>query len=216
MPYGSACCDFFLDSCVRRNDEGVPKLMEWISILLSVVLVNNYVLVKFLGLCPFLGVSQKPPAAIGMGFATVFVLTISSALCFALYDYVLAPLNLQFLNILMFILSIASVVGFCEMYMRKSSPVLHQMLGQYLPLITSNCAVLGVALITVRVADSVVQAAWYGFAAALGFGLTLYLFSMLRQRLQAASVPAPFQGSPIALITAGFMAVGFMGFSGIV
>ena len=190
--------------------------MEWLTILLSVVLVNNYVLVKFLGLCPFMGVSQKPEAAIGMGMATTFVLTLTSAISYALYTFVLVPLDLQYLQILLFIVCIASVVGFCELFMRKASPILHQMLGVYLPLITSNCAVLGVALLNVRNAQSIAQSAWYGFAAAIGFVLVLYLFAMIRYRLSAAMVPQAFKGAPVALITAGFMSVAFMGFAGVI
>ena len=189
--------------------------MEWLAIFISVVLVNNYVLVKFLGLCPFMGVSQKPEAAIGMGMATTFVLTMTSAISYALYTFVLLPLGLEYLQILLFIVTIASVVIFCELFMRKVSPVVHQMLGVYLPLITSNCAVLGVALFNVRSANSLFESAIYGFAAAVGFSLVLYLFSMIRYRLSAANVPIAFKGVPVSLITAGFMSVAFMGFAGV-
>lgn len=189
--------------------------MDWIWIFIGTVLVNNYVLVKFLGLCPFMGVSQKPEAALGMGLATSFVLTLTSTFSYALFHYLLLPLGMTYLQSIVFIITIATVVGICELMMRQLTPIIYQMLGIYLPLITSNCAVLGVALLNTRQATSLLESAWYGFSASVGFTVVLILFSTIRERLVGADVPMPFKGVPIALITAGTMAIAFMGFGGL-
>ncbi len=189
--------------------------MDYALILLSTVLVNNFVLVKFLGLCPFMGVSRKLETATGMGLATTFVLTVSSICAYLVETYLLAPLGLTFLRTIAFILVIAAVVQFTEMVVHKTSPLLHRVLGIFLPLITTNCAVLGVALLNVQNDHDLLGSALYGFGAAAGFSLVLVLFAAMRERLQAADVPAPFQGAPIALITAGLMSLAFMGFTGL-
>lgn len=191
-------------------------LVEYVLILVSTILVNNFVLVKFLGLCPFLGVSNKVETAIGMSLATTFVLTLSAIASYLTNEYLLEPLGLSYLRTIMFIVVIAVVVNFTEIVVRKTSPLLHNVLGIYLPLITTNCAVLGVALLNVQEANSFVQSVLFGFGAAVGFSLVLVLFAALRERLDAADVPASFAGVPIALVTAGLMALGFMGFAGMV
>lgn len=185
-------------------------------ILLATVLVNNFVLVKFLGLCPFMGVSKKSSSALGMGMATTFVLTLSSILSYLVHSYLLVPFDVEFLRTVAFILTIATVVGFTEMAMHKLSPVLYSVLGIYLPLITTNCIVLGVALLNVQEEHNLLQAALYGFGGGIGFTLVLGIFSSLRERIAAADVPVAFQGSAIALITAGLMSMAFMGFAGLV
>jgi len=190
-------------------------LTEYALILVSTVLANNFVLVRFLGLCPFMGVSGKLEGAIGMSVATLFVLTLSSVASYLLSTYVLEPLGLQYLATLGFILVIATVVQLTEMVMRKSSPLLYRILGIFLPLITTNCAVLGVALLNVQEQHGLLQSALYGFGAAAGFGLVLITFAAARERLAHADVPLNFRGAPIALITAGLMALAFMGFSGL-
>ena len=189
--------------------------MEYLLIILSTALVNNVVLVKFLGLCPLMGVSNKLDSALGMGLATTFVLTLAAFAGWLLEHYVLNPLGLGFLRILTFILVIAGVVQFTEMVVRKTSPALYQVLGIFLPLITTNCAVLGVALLNVRQQHDLLQSALYGFGAAAGFGLVLVAFAAMRERLAHADVPLHFRGAPIALITAGLMALAFMGFTGL-
>ncbi len=191
-------------------------MTEYLLILISTVLVNNFVLVKFLGLCPFMGVSRKLETAMGMALATAFVLTLSSVSSYLVNQYILLPLNLEILRTLSFILVIAVVVQFTEMVVRKTSPLLYNVLGIFLPLITTNCAVLGVALLNIQQQHSFIQSFFYGFGAALGFSLVLILFAAMRERLAAADVPAPFKGAPIAMITAGLMALAFMGFSGLV
>jgi electron transport complex protein RnfA len=188
---------------------------ELLLILVSTVLANNFVLVRFLGLCPFMGVSNKLEGAIGMAMATAFVLTLSSVAGYLMHTYLLQPLGLEYLSTLAFILAIAVTVQFTEVVMRRTSPLLYRVLGIFLPLITSNCAVLGVALLNVQEQHNLLQSAVYGFGAAAGFGLVLVLFTTLRERLAFADVPAPFQGAPIGLITAGLMALAFMGFSGL-
>lgn len=189
---------------------------EYFLILISTVLVNNFVLVKFLGLCPFMGVSKKVDSAIGMGFATTFVMTLSAVLSYLINTYLLVPFGLEFLQTIGFILTIAAVVGFTEMAIHKTSPVLYQVLGIYIPLITTNCAVLGLALLNVTEQNNFFESALYGFGASIGFTLVLVLFSGIRERLEFADIPKPFQGAPIALITAGLMSIAFMGFGGLV
>ena len=189
-------------------------MVELLVILITTVLVNNIVLVRFLGLCPFLGVSRNLEAAIGMSLATAFVLTLSSATAYLLHTYLLVPLALDYLRTLSFILVIAACVQFTEIMVRRLSPMLNQVLGIYIPLIATNCAVLGVALLNVQQAKGFVQSVFYGFGASVGFALVLVLFAAIRERLEAADVPTPFRGTAIALMTAGIMSLAFMGFSG--
>lgn len=189
---------------------------EFFMILLGTALVNNVVLVKFLGLCPFMGVSRKVDAAIGMGMATTFVLTLAAIASWIVETAILIPLDLGFLRILSFILVIAAIVQFTEVVMRKIAPTLYRALGIYLPLITTNCAVLGVALLNVQGGHGFAQSALYGFGSALGFSLVLVVFAGLRERLAQLSVPAPFAGPPIAFIAAGLLSMAFMGFAGLV
>ncbi|MEJ2059234.1 MAG: electron transport complex subunit RsxA [Gammaproteobacteria bacterium] len=191
-------------------------MKEYILILVSTILVNNFVLVKFLGLCPFMGVSRKLETATGMGLATTFVLTLSSICAYLVNQYILQPLGLEYLQTIAFILVIAAVVQFTEMVVHKTSPLLYNVLGIFLPLITTNCAVLGVALLNVQESHGFLASGLYGFGAALGFSLVLVLFAAVRERVQAADVPVIFQGNAIALITAGLMSLAFMGFSGLV
>jgi len=190
-------------------------MTEHLLILVSTVLANNFVLVRFLGLCPFMGVSSKLEGAMGMAVATAFVLTLSSASSYLVHTYLLVPLHIEYLSTLSFILVIAVTVQLTEMYMRKSSPVLYRVLGIFLPLITSNCAVLGVALLNVQEQHNLLESALYGFGAAAGFGLVLVLFAATRERIKLADVPIPFKGAPIGLVTAGLMALAFMGFRGL-
>ena len=191
-------------------------MSEYLLIFISTVLVNNFVLVKFLGLCPFMSVSTKLETAMGMGLATTFVLTLSSISSYLVNEYLLVPLDLEFLRTIAFILVIAVVVQFTEIVIHKTSPLLYQVLGIFLPLITTNCAVLGVALLNVQEKHGFIESAIYGFSAAVGFSLVLVLFAALRERIAAADVPIVFKGAPIALITAGIMSMAFLGFSGLV
>jgi len=190
-------------------------MADYLLILVSTVLANNFVLVRFLGLCPFMGVSNKLEGAIGMSVATLFVLTLSSISSYLLSVYLLEPLGLEYLSTLGFILVIATVVQLTEMVMRKSSPLLYRILGIFLPLITTNCAVLGVALLNVQEQHNLLQSALYGFGAATGFGLVLVTFTAMRERIAHADVPVHFRGAPIGLVTAGLMALAFMGFTGL-
>jgi electron transport complex protein RnfA len=191
-------------------------MTEYALILVSTVLVNNFVLVKFLGLCPTMGVSKKVETATGMGLATTFVLTLAAVSSYLVDTYLLQPLGLEYLRTIAFILVIAVVVQFTEMVVHKTSPVLYQVLGIFLPLITTNCAVLGVALLNVQTEHGFLQSAVYGFGAALGFSLVLVLFAAMRERIAVADVPQPFKGPSIALVTAGLMSLAFMGFAGLV
>ncbi|KNC65924.1 MULTISPECIES: electron transport complex subunit RsxA [Pseudoalteromonas] len=191
-------------------------MTEYILLLIGTVLVNNFVLVQFLGLCPFMGVSGKLETAIGMSLATTFVLTLASVTSYLVNQYILLPLDLTFLRTMSFILVIAVVVQFTEMVVRKTSPTLYRLLGIFLPLITTNCAVLGVALLNIKNDHTFIGSAVYGFGAAVGFSLVLVLFAALRERLAVADVPTPFKGASIAMITAGLMSLAFMGFSGLV
>jgi electron transport complex protein RnfA len=191
-------------------------MTEYALILVGTVLVNNFVLVKFLGLCPFMGVSKKLETAIGMGLATTFVLTLSAVTSWLVNAYLLEPLGIEYLRTIAFILVIAVVVQFTETVMHKTSPVLYQVLGIFLPLITTNCAVLGVALLNLQEQRGFLESALYGFGAAIGFSLVLVLFAAIRERVAVADVPQPFQGSAIALVTAGLMSLAFMGFAGLV
>ncbi|MEX5729954.1 electron transport complex protein RnfA [Rhodovulum iodosum] len=189
---------------------------EFFMILLGTALVNNVVLVKFLGLCPFMGVSRKIDAAIGMGLATTFVLTLAAAASWVIETLILVPLDLGFLRILSFILVIAAIVQFTEVVLRKVSPGLYRALGIYLPLITTNCAVLGVALLNIQEGHDFVQSLLYGFGSALGFTGVLAIFAGMREKLAQLSVPAPFAGPPIAFISAGLLSMAFLGFAGLV
>ncbi|QLB13255.1 electron transport complex subunit RsxA [Bisgaardia hudsonensis] len=191
-------------------------MTDYILLIISTALINNFVLVKFLGICPFMGVSKKIESAIGMGLATMFVLTVASLCSYLIDHYILIPLNAVFLRVLVFILVIAVVVQFTEMVIHKTSPMLYRLLGIFLPLITTNCAVLGVALLNVNLSHNLTQSVIYGFGASLGFALVLVLFASLRERLEAADVPMPFRGASIGLITAGLMSLAFMGFTGLV
>ena len=191
-------------------------MSEYLLLFVGTVFVNNIVLVKFLGLCPFMGVSRKVETAIGMSAATTFVLTLSAILSFMINSWILAPLGLEFLRTIAFIIAIAAVVNFTELVVHKTSPLLYNVLGIFLPLITTNCAVLGVALINVQEANSFLQSAIFGFGAALGFSIVLVLFAAMRERVNVADVPVPFQGAAIGLVTAGLMSLAFMGLSGLV
>lgn len=189
--------------------------MEYFLLLISTILVNNVVLVRFLGLCPFMGVSNKLSAAWGMGMATTFVITLGALLCWVVETFILQPLNIGFLRILSFILVVAAVVQFTELFVKKSSPSLYKALGIYLPLIVTNCAVLGIPLLTVRENYNLVQSVLYAFGSAVGFSMMLVIFAGIRERIALARVPAMFNGAPIAFITAGLLALIFMGFSGL-
>ncbi|EUJ11393.1 electron transport complex, RnfABCDGE type, A subunit [Methylophilaceae bacterium 11] len=188
---------------------------SYIFILISTVLVNNIVLVKILGLCPFMGVSKKLEASVGMAAATAFVLTLGSMTSWAINHYLLEPNHVEYLRTLSFIVVIAGVVQLTEMIMEKSFPLLYQMLGIFLPLITTNCAVLGIPLLNAQASHNFVESGLYGFGGALGFSLVLILFASMRERMEAADVPAPFKGSAIAMITAALMSLAFMGFAGL-
>lgn len=190
-------------------------MAEFAVILLSTVLVNNYVLVQFLGLCPFMGVSNKLETAIGMAGATTFVLTLAAICSYLVHTYLLKPLGLEYLRTIAFILVIAVVVQFAKLFIEKTSPLLYRVLGVFLPLITTNCAVLGVALQNTNKANSFLSSTLYGFGAALGFSLVLILFAAMRERLAAADVPHAFQGASIGFITAGLISLAFMGFAGL-
>jgi Na+-translocating ferredoxin:NAD+ oxidoreductase subunit A len=191
-------------------------MTEFAIILLSTILVNNFVLVQFLGLCPFMGVSNKLETAIGMAGATTFVLTLAAVCSYLINTWVLTPLNIEFMRTISFILVIAVVVQFSKMFIEKTSPLLYRVLGIFLPLITTNCAVLGVALQNTNRDHGFFESTVFGFGAALGFSLVLILFSAMRERLAAADVPVPFKGAAIGMITAGLMSLAFMGFSGLV
>ncbi|HEX7037447.1 MAG TPA: electron transport complex subunit RsxA [Pseudomonadales bacterium] len=184
-------------------------------ILIGATLVNNFVLAQFLGLCPFMGVTRQYQPALAMGLATAFVLTTAAAASFLLYHAVLVPLEVEYLRIVVFIVTIAGVVQFTERVIRAQSPLLYEVLGIYLPLITSNCAVLAVALLAVGQELGFVETVVYAIGAAAGFSLVLVLFAALRERLEQAPVPAAFRGVPVALVTAGILSLGFMGFAGL-
>jgi electron transport complex protein RnfA len=205
-----------LDAPMEGNVYESGPMSEFLIILFGTAFVNNVVLTKFLGLCPFMGVSNKLDSAFGMGMATTFVLTLAAVASWLLEHYLLAPLDIGYLRILAFILVIAAVVQLTEMAVQKTSPVLYQSLGVFLPLITTNCAVLGVALLNVQQNNSFIQSLGYGFGAAAGFTITMMLFAGLRERIALASVPAAFEGAPIAFIVAGVLSLAFMGFTGLI
>ena len=184
--------------------------------LVSCVLTNNFIFSRFLGCCPFLGVSSKVETSVSMGLAVTFVMTIASFFCYMIYNWVLVPLGLQFMSTCAFILVIAALVQFVEMFLKKSSPTLYSALGIYLPLITTNCAVLGVATLNVNNAYNMLYAVLNGTFSALGFLLAIVLMAGVRERLESSKIPACMKGFPITLVAAGLMAVAFMGFSGMV
>jgi electron transport complex protein RnfA len=191
-------------------------MTDFLLILISTVLVNNFVLVQFLGLCPFMGVSNKLETAMGMSLATTFVLTLSSVCSYLVYSTLLVPFELEYLQTIAFILVIAVVVQFTEMVVHKTSPLLYKLLGIFLPLITTNCAVLGVALLNIKKQNGFLESIAYGFGAAVGFSMALVLFSAIRERIAVADVPVPFRGAAIGMVTAGLMSLAFMGFAGLV
>lgn len=191
-------------------------MKELLIIIIGSALVNNVVLSQFLGLCPFFGVSKSINTAAGMGGAIIFVITLSSFVTSAIYEFILVPTDLEYLQTIVFILVIAALVQFVEMFLKKSMPALYQSLGVYLPLITTNCAVLGVALINVQESYNILQGTVNGFATAVGFTLSIVLMASLREKIQYNDIPKAFQGFPIVLITAGLMAIAFFGFSGLI
>jgi len=190
-------------------------IQHYFLIIISTVLVNNIVLVKILGLCPFMGVSKKLETSISMSAATAFVLTIGSMTSWAISHYLLEPNDLVYLRTLSFIVVIAGVVQFTEMVMEKNFPLLHQLLGIFLPLITTNCAVLGIPLLNAQSSHTLIESALFGFGGGIGFSIVLILFASLRERLEGAEIPAPFKGTAIALVTASIMSLAFMGFAGL-
>ena len=189
-------------------------ITKLLSISLGAILVNNFILVQFLGICPFMGVSKKMDTAVGMGCAVIFVMGLASALCYPV-NLLLVALDLEFMQTVAFILVIASLVQFVEMFLRKVIPTLYEALGVYLPLITTNCAVLGVVLLNVQESYNFIESVVYGVTGGIGFLLAIVLFSSIRERLQFSDPPKCFEGFPIALVTAGLMALCFMGFSGL-
>ncbi|CAM8410357.1 electron transport complex subunit RsxA [Candidatus Methylopumilus universalis] len=190
-------------------------IQHYFLIIISTVLVNNIVLVKILGLCPFMGVSKKLETSVSMSAATAFVLTIGSMTSWAINHYLLEPNDLVYLRTLSFILVIAGVVQFTEMLMEKNFPLLYQLLGIFLPLITTNCAVLGIPLLNAQSSHTLIESALFGFGGAIGFSIVLILFASIRERLEGAEIPVPFKGTAIALVTASIMSLAFMGFAGL-
>ena len=188
---------------------------EYLALLITTALVNNVVLVRFLGLCPFMGVSTRIDSALGMGMATSFVIVLAASITWIIEHWLLAPLDLGYLRIMAFIMVIAAVVQFTEMVIHKMAPDLYQMLGIYLPLIATNCSVLGLPLINVQEGHSFVTTVVYDFGSALGFTLSLVMFAGMRERLALARIPAPFSGAPVAFVLASLMSLAFMGFSGL-
>ena len=190
-------------------------MTEYLFILVGAVLVNNVVLVRILGLCPFMGVSKKLATAYGMGAATTFVLTMGTGASYIIDHYLLIPFGLEYLRTISFIVTIAALVQLTELVIQKTSPVLHQVLGIYLPLITTNCAVLGVPLLNIANKHNFVESLLFGAASAIGFSLVLILFAGIRERVEGADVPVYFKGVAIAMVTAGLMSLAFMGFAGL-
>lgn len=191
--------------------------MEYVIIIISAVFVNNVVLSQFLGICPFIGVSKKVSTAAGMSGAVIFVITLATLVTYLLYQYLLVPLNLGYLKTIMFILVIATLVQMVEIILKKISPALYQALGVFLPLITTNCAVLGVALLAIGLPEAnLIKAVIFAFGISLGFGLAIIIFSSIREQLELANIPKGMQGVPISLLIAGLLSLAFMGFIGIV
>ena len=191
------------------------EIFKLLSITLGAILANNFIFSQFLGCCPFLGVSKKVDTAVGMGVAVTFVMGLASAVCFVVNKYILIPLDLAYMQTVAFMLVIASLVQFIEMFLQKAMPALYTALGVYLPLITTNCAVLGVVLLNVQNGYNFIESVVYGITGGLGFLLAIVLFASIRERLVFADYPKCWDGFPIALITAGLMALAFMGFSGL-
>lgn len=191
-------------------------MKELLLIGIGSALVNNVVLSQFMGLCPFLGVSKKIDTALGMGGAVIFVLTLSSLVTSLIYQFILIPSNMEYLQTIVFILVIAALVQFVEMFLKKTMPALYQSLGVYLPLITTNCAVLGVALVNVQKSYNVIEGTVNGLATAIGFTISITLMAGIREKIEYNDIPKSFQGFPIVLLTAGLMAIAFFGFSGLI
>lgn len=193
----------------------MEQFLKILAILLSSILVNNYVLSRFLGICPFLGVSKKVSTALGMGMAVTFVMALASLITYLVQYYILAPFGVEYMQTIAFILVIAALVQLVEMMLQKTSPALYQSLGVYLPLITTNCAVLGVAILNITEQYNLLETVVNGVGAAIGFTIAIVLFAGIRERLELSSIPKTFQGFPIALISAALMSIAFMGFSGL-
>ena len=194
----------------------MDQISRLLAITLAAILANNFIFSQFLGICPFLGVSKKVDTAVGMGFAVTFVMGLASAITWAVNKFILVPLDLEYMQTVAFILVIASLVQFIEMFLQKSMPSLYTALGVYLPLITTNCAVLGVALLNIQEGYNFNESVVYGITGGIGFLVAIVLFASIRERLVFAEYPKSFEGFPIALVTAGLMALAFMGFSGLV
>ena len=194
----------------------MDQISRLLAITLAAILANNFIFSQFLGICPFLGVSKKVDTAVGMGFAVTFVMGLASAITWAVNNFILVPLDLEYMQTVAFILVIASLVQFIEMFLQKSMPSLYTALGVYLPLITTNCAVLGVALLNIQESYNFIESVVYGITGGIGFLVAIVLFASIRERLVFAEYPKSFEGFPIALVTAGLMALAFMGFSGLV
>ncbi|MDY3280808.1 electron transport complex subunit RsxA [Dysosmobacter sp.] len=193
----------------------MDQIYELLAIALGAILANNFIFSQFLGICPFLGVSKKVDTAVGMGIAVTFVMGLASAITWVVYNALLVPLDLTYMQTVAFILVIAALVQFIEMFLQKAMPSLYTALGVYLPLITTNCAVLGVALLNIQNNYNFIESVFYGITGGLGFLLAIVLFASIRERLVFADYPKAFDGFPIALVTAGLMALAFMGFSGL-
>ena len=193
----------------------MDQIYELLAISLSAILANNFIFSRFLGICPFLGVSKKVDTAVGMGIAVTFVMGLASAITWAVQEFILVPFDLGYMQTVAFILVIASLVQFIEMFLQKAMPALYTALGVYLPLITTNCAVLGVAILNINSNYNFIESVVYGITGGLGFLLAIVLFASIRERLVFADYPKAFEGFPIALVTAGLMALAFMGFSGL-
>jgi len=191
------------------------NLTSILTISLGAILVENFILVQFLGICPFMGVSRKMDTAAGMGFAVIFVMALASMFCWLVNEYILVPLGLAYMQTVAYILIIASLVQFVEMFLQKSVPSLYNALGIYLPLITTNCAVLGVALLNTQYNYNFIESVVYGITGGVGFLVAILLFASVRERLEFADIPKSFEGFPIALISAGLIALAFMGFTGL-
>lgn len=191
-------------------------ITKLIVIALSASLINNFVLSRFLGICPFLGVSKKIETALGMGVAVIFVITLASAVCYIVFQFLLVPLGLEFLYTIAFILVIAALVQVVEMFIKKSSPTLYKALGVYLPLITTNCAVLGVTVLNMDNSYNLIESIVNGLFASIGFTIAIVLFAGIREQMETNEIPKPFEGFPIALITAGLMSIAFLGFTGLI
>lgn len=190
--------------------------MRLILLLLAGIFVNNYIFSQFLGICPFLGVSKKVETSAGMGVAVIFVITLACAASWLVYNFILVPLKIEYLYNIAFILVIAALVQFVEMFLKKSSPSLYQALGVYLPLITTNCAVLGVAVVNMQKGYNFIEAVLNGVGGAVGFALAIVLFAGIRERIQYNNIPKAFEGFPIALVSAGIMSIAFLGFQGLI